>query len=74
MKNFVGPRIKQIRTQVGPRVTQEELAARLQVLGVDLDRSALARIERQQRLITDLEIMAICDALGVGVNELFTKP
>lgn len=71
MKNLVGPRIKQIRLRASPRVTQEELAARLQVLGVDLDRSALSRIERQTRLVTDLEITAICDSLGIGVADLF---
>lgn len=73
MKNLVGPRIRQLRLRDTPRVTQAELAARLQVIGVDLDRSAVSRIEQGTRLITDLEITAICEALGVTVQDLFSK-
>jgi transcriptional regulator with XRE-family HTH domain len=52
-------------------VTQEELVARLQALGVDIDQPALSRIETGDRQVTDVEILGICEALGVGVPELF---
>ena len=71
MKNVVGPRIKDLRGRRLPRTTQEELAARLQALGVDIDQTALSRIENGERQVTDMEIVGICQALGVSVSDLF---
>ncbi len=70
-KNVVGPRIRESRYRGGQRVSQTELAARLQAVGVDLDPSAISRIENQERLVTDIEILAICEVLGVPVELLF---
>ncbi len=50
-----------------------ELAARLQSLGVDIDRTAISKIEGGRRLITDVEIIAVCQALGIGVASLFAE-
>lgn len=71
MKNVVGPRIRELRQAGGRRTTQEELVARLQADGIDIDQSALSRIENGERLVTDIEVLALCRALGVGIEELF---
>ena len=71
MKNVVGSRIREVRHRSGKRVTQDQLAARLQALGVDLDRTAISKIETGRRPVTDIEIIALCDALGVTVAEIF---
>lgn len=71
MKNVVGPRIRELRRQGSPATTQEELVARLQATGIDIDQSALSRIENGERQVTDIEILGICNALGVGVEEMF---
>ena len=71
MKNVVGPRVRELRHESGRRTTQEELVARLQADGVDIDQSALSRIENGERLVTDIEVLALCRALGVGIEELF---
>ena len=73
MKNAVGPRIREARYRSGGKVTQRELAARLQTLGVDLDRTAISKIEAGTRPVTDMEIVAICQALGVRVASLFLE-
>ncbi|MCI0438611.1 MAG: helix-turn-helix domain-containing protein [Chloroflexi bacterium] len=73
MRNIVGPRIREARHREGRKVTQQELAARLQTLGVDLDRTAISKIESGRRPITDVEIVAICKALGVRVASLFPE-
>ena len=52
-------------------MSQEELAARIQAMGIALDQSALSRIERGQKAVTDIEVLAICRALGVEVGQLF---
>ena len=70
-KNAVGPKVREARNRAGRRVSQAELAARLQAAGVDLDPSAISRIENQDRLVSDLEILAICKALEVSVEWLF---
>ena len=70
-KNAVGPKVREARNRAGMRVSQAELAARLQAAGIDLDPSAISRIENQDRLVSDLEILAICKALEVQVEWLF---
>ncbi len=71
MKNVVGPRIREARRRPGRRVTQQELVARLQTLGLEIDRTAISKIEAGTRPVTDVEIIAICKALGVKVATLF---
>ena len=71
MKNIVGARIRASRLRRGRRVTQDELAARVQALGVDIDQTAISRIESGERQVTDVEILGICQALDVEVGELF---
>ena len=73
MRNVVGPHIREARYRAGQKVTQQQLAARLQTLGLDLDRTAISKIESGRRPITDIEIIAICKALGIKVANLFPK-
>ena len=73
MRNVVGPHIREARYRAGQKVTQQQLAARLQTLGLDLDRTAISKIESGRRPITDVEIIAICKALGIKVANLFPE-
>lgn len=67
----MGPRIQEARLLQQPRMTQEQLAARLQAEGVDIGRSAIAKIETSRRPVTDVEIIAICKVLNIRVASLF---
>ena len=71
MKNVVGPKIQQLRRNARPKVTQADLAARLQSLAIEIDQTALSRIEHGERQVTDVEIIAISQALEVKVEALF---
>ena len=73
MKNVVGPRIREARYRGGRKVTQHELAARLQTFGIDLDRTAISKIETGKRPVTDVEIIGVCEALGIRVSALFDE-
>ena len=73
MRNVVGPRIRAARYRSGQRVTQDQLAARLQALNVDLDRTAISKIESGRRPINDIEIIGVCEALGIRVTTLFEE-
>ncbi len=68
-RNILGKNIKLIRKSKG--LTQEQLSARLNIQGIDIDRPMISRIETQTREILDYEIKGISVALGVSVNELF---
>jgi transcriptional regulator with XRE-family HTH domain len=73
-RNFLGPRIRELRRAARPRVTQEDLAGRLAALGLVIDRSAVSRIENQERVLTDIEVIAIARALRQPVGEFFSEP
>lgn len=52
-------------------MSQDRLAARLQVMGINVERSAIAKIETGRRPVSDIEIVAIAEILGVEVPWLF---
>ncbi len=54
-------------------MSQEALVAKLQIRGILLDRSALARIESRERLVRDVEIVALASALRVPIERLFGR-
>lgn len=67
-RNVSGERIRQARTQ--QRCTQTDLAARVQVRGVILERDCISRIENGLRMVQDFELRAIASALGVTADWL----
>jgi len=70
-KNIVGSRIRRARREAKPQVTQTELAARLQVLGMTIEQSGISKIESGQRPVLDFEVVALAKALKVAVAWLF---
>lgn len=67
-RNVSGERIRQARTR--QRCTQSDLAARVQVSGVIIERDCISRIENGLRMIQDFELRAIAGALGVTTDWL----
>ena len=67
--NIVGPRVKQIRQSQD--LKQAELVARCNLIGWDITRSTLAKIECRVRRVTDEEAALLARALKVGVEELY---
>ena len=70
-RNVIGKRIRQARLKCKPAVSQEDLAGRLAVRHIIMDRSAISRIENQDRYLMDYEIEAIAHSLKVSVGWLF---
>lgn len=68
--NLCGKQIAHLRKQMRPRVSQRLLAERLQVLGLDLDKNAIQRIENRSRFVTDVELAQIAQLLQVSMEEL----
>jgi hypothetical protein len=69
-RNLIGARVESARRDQGMK--QKELLAQLQVRGVDLNASGLSKLEGQIRLVTDFELLALSDILGVSVIWLLT--
>ena len=65
----VGGNIKKLREKAG--LTQEQVAARLQINGCDITRSAVAKIEVGQRHLYPDEIILLKDILSATYEEIF---
>lgn len=72
-RNLIGDRLKQTRHKSKPKVTQTDLIARLAILGIELEKTAISKIEAKTRPVTDIELVAIAEALGVSVMWLLEK-
>ena len=70
-KNISGDRIHQARTTM--RLSQADLAARMQVKGAIVEREAISKIETGDRFVTDYELKAFAEVLGVTVDWLLGK-
>lgn len=67
--NIVGKNIKKIRKD--KNVTQEDLCARMQVMGFKISRSDISKLENGKRFINDVEILGFSDALKVPILDLY---
>lgn len=66
-KNLIGDRVRQARHRTKPKITQSDLLARLAVRGIELEKTTISKIEAKTRPVTDIELVAIADSLGVSV-------
>ena len=67
--NICGENIARFRKEI--KLSQRQLADKLQLVGLDLDKNAVQRIEAGKRFVTDIELLAISKALNKTLNELF---
>jgi transcriptional regulator with XRE-family HTH domain len=65
-RNVVGKRVREARKQAKPPITQKDLVARLQVLGLKVDQSTISKIEQGTRPVSDFEVVALAKALKVS--------
>ena len=70
-RNVIGQKLREIRLKMSPSVSLEDLAGRLAARGVHLDRSAIGRIENQNRYVLDYELKALASALRTDVQAFF---
>lgn len=69
--NLIGPNIREIRKRMN--LSQKDLVARCNLLGWDISRGTLAKIESQTRKISDGEVFYLSLALKVEIGELFDR-
>lgn len=68
--NICGVKIYELRKNFKPKMSQKILADKLQLLGIDVDKNAIQRIESGQRFVTDIELIALAKTFNVQIDEL----
>ena len=63
--NICGELIEKYR--IKQDMSREDLAKKLQLLGINIDRSSILRIEKGTVILKDFELLSICQIIYVGV-------
>ena len=66
--NLCGFAVTRFRKAIG--ISQRELADRLQLAGLDIDKNAIQRLEAGKRFVTDIELLALANVLNVRTDDL----
>lgn len=69
--NVSGEVVRETRER--DNLSQEQLAARIQLAGLSITQKAISRIETGDRVVADYELEYLADALGVTVNYLLKR-
>ena len=67
-KNLIGERLKILRSQ--KNLSQRDLARELQLIGIDMDKNVITRIETNKRYVTDFELQALKEIFDVSYDYL----
>ena len=70
-RNLVGPVVRELREEQG--LTQQMLVARLNLVGWDISRETLAKIESQFRWVADTELLLLAEALKVDAGQILKR-
>jgi len=68
--NIIGPNLKAIR--IKQQLSQEALAIRMQLKNIEISQKVISRIEKQERFVTDYELLMFSEVLHVDILELLT--
>ena len=71
-KNLIAERLVALRKR--DKLSQRKLAAKLQLIGIDMDKNVITRIETGKRYVTDIEIRALANIFHVSYEYLIDGP
>jgi len=66
--NIVGKKIYEFRK--AQKLSQEELAAKMQLNNIEISQKVISRIEKQERFVTDYELLVFSQVLNVNIYDL----
>ena len=69
--NLIGENMKKYRKS--KKMSQQALSNQLELKGVYVCRGSVSRIEERSRTVTDIELHAIAEVLGITVEKLFEQ-
>ena len=67
-RNLSGGKVSELRKNLPSKVSQRMLAEQMQLRGIDIDKTAIRRIENGERYVTDIEIKAFCEIFKVSAD------
>lgn len=67
-KNIIGKRLAELRKEKG--LSQGDLAAKMQLMNVNIDQQMISKIEKNQRQVTDYEFACFCKCLDSSPYDL----
>ena len=68
--NLCGDNIRDLRLSYPTKLSQRALADKMQLIGIDIDKNAIQRIEAGKRFVTDIELKGFAEIFGVDINRL----
>ena len=68
--NICGESIRKLRLNHPTKLSQKGLADKMQLIGIDLDKNAIQRIECGKRFVTDIELKGFSEVFGVSIDNL----
>ena len=68
--NICAERVRLGRALQKPHMTQDDLARKIQFMGMDMTPLIISRIEKNQRHVCDAELRILAKALGVTMDWL----
>ena len=68
--SLCGRRIAELRKS--RKLSQRKLAAKMQLLGFDVDHYFIRRVENGERFVTDIDLVIFSKALDVPITELLS--
>lgn len=68
--NICGDRVRIARALHNPPLTQEDLACKINLLGMEITPLIISRIEKNQRHVCDGELLMLAKALNVTMDWL----
>ena len=68
--NLCGEKVRELRENFPTKLSQRALADKMQLIGIDVDKNAIQRIESGKRFVTDIELKALAEIFSVTVDEL----
>lgn len=69
-ENICAERVRLGRALQKPPMTQDDLARKIQFMGMDMTPLIISRIEKNQRHVCDAELRILAKALGVTMDWL----
>ena len=69
--NICGSNIAKFRKEM--KISQRELADKMQLADIDIDKNAVQRIEAGKRFVTDIELAAFAEVLNKTIEELIKE-
>lgn len=71
LKNISGNKLKELRKK--NKMSQQDLAKKLQLEGIDLTSKEISKIETNNRLVQDFELFAFAKIFKVSADEFNAK-